>query len=180
MFLRIRIILVCLALLGAALLSTQVLGWAARAAQPAQGALVTPTPLRVAPEIERPDIGFIDSPDTACTVVRPNTGLCEISWLYMYANASPNYMITMTVEIDGDRRASYHGFFQTYIFVPAEMLVFQVPCGAPGASGNPAWGLTHSYTLRGRDSANLKAANYGSVSCPADEPRRVFLPMMKK
>ncbi len=80
----------------------------------------------------------------------------------------------MTVEIDGKKRARYNGFFQTDMYIPSEMLVFQVACGAPGSGGDPNLGLNHTYTLRARDSAGLGAANYGSVTCPADEPRRIF------
>jgi hypothetical protein len=86
----------------------------------------------------------------------------------------------MTVDIDGKKRANYSGFFQTYMYVPSEMLSFKVACGAPGASGVPGMGLIHSYTLPGRDSANLKAANYGSTIFPADTPRRVYMPMLRK
>lgn len=53
-------------------------------------------------------------------------------------------------------------------------------CGALNASGDPKWGKTYGYTIRARDSAGLKAANYGSVTCPADEPRRTYLPLLGK
>ena len=172
-----------------ALLAGLLAAWGIAGAAPALGALsvpgapaalTTPEPLPERPAVQSPDISFIDSPSAACVLPRAGTGVCYMTWYYMYAYADPNYMITMTVEIDGKKRGNYAGFFQTYMFIPPEMLSFKVACGAPGASGIPGMGLTHTYTLRGRDSSNLKAANYGSVTCPADTPRRLYLPMMRK
>jgi len=97
----------------------------------------------------------------------------------MSAIADPNYMVTMTVSIDDNFRARYSGFFQTSMVVPSEMMTFQVQCGAPGSGGDPYYGAVHTYTLRARDSAGLSAANYGSVTCPADLAR-VYLPVVKR
>jgi hypothetical protein len=128
-----------------------------------------PTTLPLHPAINSPEISSITSPSPSCVLPRRGTDICYISWNYMYAFADPNYMITMTVQIDDRSRARYQAFFQTSMYVPAEMLQFSVSCGAPGASGDPNWGLSHSYALRARDSAGLKAANYGQVFCPADQ-----------
>ncbi len=103
-----------------------------------------------------------------------------MTWYYLYVNADPNYVITMTVGIDNKARARYGGFFQTSMDVPSEMMTFKVPCGALGAGGDPNYGAVHSYVLRARDSAGLAAANYGAVTCPADEPRHVFLPLTRR
>jgi hypothetical protein len=47
---------------------------------------------------------------------------------------------------------------------------FKVACGALGAGGNPKLGNAYAYTIRARDSANLKSANYGTAYCPAYNP----------
>ena len=152
----------------------------ARAAPASTAAAATPTQLPNKPAVESPNISFIDSPSASCVLPERHTGKCYLSWSYLYATADPNYMISMTVEIDGRMRGRYNGFFQTNMYVPAEMLVFRVACGAPGSGGNPKLGMSHSYILRGRDSANLGSANYGSVNCPADEPYRVFVPLQRR
>jgi hypothetical protein len=140
----------------------------------------TPTPLPEQPEVYSPDISFIDSPSASCELPRAHTGVCYVTWYYMYASADPNYIISMTVGIDSKLRARYTGFFQTEMYVPSEMMAFQVPCGAVGSGGNPLFGAIHNYTLRARDSSGLSAANYGSVTCPADEPYRTYLAVLSK
>jgi hypothetical protein len=59
-------------------------------------------------------------------------------------------------------------------------LDFCVRCGSPSSGGNPIFGTNHSYVLRARDSAGSTAANYGMVTCPADEPGRTFLPILTR
>jgi hypothetical protein len=121
-------------------------------------------------EPDAPAISFIDSPSATCDRPVEHTNACYISWSYFYVNAGSNYMISMTVSIDDKIRANTQGFFQNSMYIPGDMLGqgFQVNCGLPGAGGNPALGATHSYTLRARDTTGLSAANYGSVTCPAD------------
>ena len=170
-----------------AILAGSLLAWGVVQAAPVMSAstngnaiatLATPTPLPDQPAAYSPDISFIDSPTASCILPRMNTGVCYLTWSYMYADATPNYIITMTVGIDTLSRARYHGFFQTSMFVPPELMSFRVPCGAPGVGGDPQLGANHSYELRARDSAGLAAANYGSVICPADVPARTFLPLL--
>ena len=179
MSLPFRISLVFLAILAGLLLAWGVVQ-AAPAVQATPPALSTPMPLPNQPAVQSPDISFIDSPTAVCELSTAYNGSCEITWYYLYASADPNYMITMTVEIDGKARARYQGFFQTNMYVPSEMLAFRVACGAPGSGGSPNWGMNHNYTIRARDSAGLGAANYGSVTCPADIPRHIYLPLMRK
>ena len=73
----------------------------------------TPTALPNQADISSPDISLIDSPTPSCILPRLHTGLCAMTWYYMYVNAAPNYIITMTVSIDNQPRARYSGFFQT-------------------------------------------------------------------
>lgn len=131
------------------------------------------------PDEISPDISLITSPTASCVLPKAGTGDCYLTWNYLYASANPQYMITMTVEIDSHARARYQGFFQTSMYVPSTMLNFRVSCGAPGSAGDPDFGASHLYILRARDSAGLKTANYGSVMCPADL-RFVRLPLVVK
>ena len=177
-----RVGLICGLVLTGALLAWGALLAAgeARAAPAFKASAATPVPLPDKPAVESPKISFIDSPSASCVLPESHTGKCYLVWSYLYASADPNYMISMTVEIDGRMRGRYNGFFQTSMYVPTEMLTFHVACGASGSSGDPKLGMSHNYILRGRDSANLTAANYGSVTCPADEPYRVFVPLQRK
>ena len=181
---RIRISLLVIALMAGLFLAWGVVQAAPVISGASDGSAtsppITPSPLPDQPASVSPDISFIDSPTASCILPRANTGVCLLTWSYMYADASPNYMITMTVGIDDKARAHYSGFFQTSMFVPGDMMTFRVPCGAPGSGGNPMFGANHSYVLRARDSAGLGAANFGSVTCPADQPVRTFLPLLKK
>jgi hypothetical protein len=122
---------------------------------------------------QQPNIGFIDSPSATCYQPTPGSNTCKINWYYLYVDASPNYMITMTVILNAvGPIAHVQGFFQTSMYVPYNMLGdgFEVPCGAPGAGGNPQLGNAYAYTIRARDSSNLSSANYGTTYCPAGSP----------
>lgn len=131
----------------------------------------------VAPEAvvapQQPNIGFIDSPSATCYLPDPSQDSCYITWYYMAVDASPNYMITMTATLNNiGPIAHVQGFFQTSMYVPYNMLGqgIKVPCGSPGAGGNPQLGNAYAFTIRARDSANLGAANYGTVYCPPFGP----------
>ena len=118
-------------------------------------------------------IGFIDSPSVTC--YQPNSAVdaCWINWYYLSVTADPNYMICMEVTINAIGKVSRsQGFFQTSMYVPFGMhdRGFRVACGAPGAGGDPNRGFIYSWTIRAKDSANLGAANYGSISCPPFAP----------
>jgi hypothetical protein len=120
-----------------------------------------------------PLISFIDSPTTSCYQPDPAQDMCYINWYYMSVDAAPNYIISMTATLNAfGPVARYSGFFQTSMYVPYEMNSrgFQVPCGALGAGGNPQFGNAYGWTIRARDSAGLKSANYGTVYCPAYVP----------
>jgi hypothetical protein len=128
--------------------------------------------------IERPEISFIDSPSATCGRSVPNTGQCTIQWSYLYVTASTSqYIISMTVEIDGHLRAYHSGFFQTYMYIPSGMHGdgFQVMCGNPGPNG---LGNTYAYIVRARETGGLSAANYGSVTCPGMPT--IYLPAVVK
>jgi hypothetical protein len=179
-----RLSLIFLALLAGLLLAWGVVLAApnklASPGKPPVTVLSTPMPLPDRPVVASPNISFIDSPTASCELPRSGTGDCYITWPYLYINGDPNYIITMTIGIDDKPRARFDGFFQTSMYVPAEMMDFRVACGAPGSGGDPNVGLTHSFVIRARDSSGLGAANYGTVTCPADEPRLTYLPMIPK
>lgn len=145
------------------------------------GDLATPQPphreTQGAPE--SPAISFIDSQTPTCYLPTLGTGACYIQWNYLYVTASTSqYIISMTVSIDGQLRAHHSGFFQTSMYVPGELYDpgFKVTCGFPGVAG---MGNTYNYTIRARETGGLSAANYGSVTCPADVAR-VYLPFVKR
>lgn len=168
--------LLCLVILAGLLLA-----WGMVQAAPGYQAVppATPTHLPDQPASYSPEVSTIDSPAPTCELPQPGTGDCYLTWSYLYADADPNYMITMTVSIDDQPRARYHGFFQTYMYIPTEMLAFRVSCGSSGSGGLQDFGRSHSYTLRARDSAGSKTANYGTVICPADT-LHMCLPMVWK
>lgn len=122
---------------------------------------------------QQPDIGFIDSPSATCYQPDPGLDECYLTWYYLSVGASPNYMITMTLALNNTGPVAHtQGFFQTSMYVPYNMLGkgFKVACGALGAGGNPLLGNAYAYTVRARDSAGLKSANYGTAYCPAYNP----------
>jgi hypothetical protein len=132
---------------------------------------ITSPPQLNAPQA--PAIGFIDSPSATCYQPDARQNNCYVNWYYLSVDASPNYMVSMTVALSSTYPVmNVQGFFQTSMYVPYNMLGqgFRVPCGSPGASGDPSMGSSYAYTIRARDSNNLSSANYGTVYCPAYRP----------
>ncbi len=131
-------------------------------------------------DAEAPAISFIDNPSPTCYRLAKGTGTCYIKWQYLRVTAaSTQYIISMTVTI-GDRLRAYHaGFFQTTMEIAGDVYGpgFRVACGPSGASGIVGLGNTYTYTIRARETGGLSAANYGSVTCPADVPN-IALPLM--
>ena len=122
---------------------------------------------------QEPSIGFIDSPSATCYQPDPAQDVCYLNWYYLAVDATPNYMITMTLSLNQFGPVAHiQGFFQTSMYTPYNMYDrgFKVACGAPGAGGHPVLGNAYSYTVRARDSANLGSANYGTTYCPAYTP----------
>lgn len=121
----------------------------------------------------RPLIGFIDSPTAMCYQPDSTADACYINWYYLNVDASPDYMISMTAEINVlGKVARYQGFFQSSMYVPHTMhgRGFKVACGVLGVGGDPEFGNVYAYTIRAKDSNDQTTANYGSVSCPAFVP----------
>lgn len=155
-------------------------------ASAASSVTATPSPdlpyREISDDIESPHISFIDNPSPTCSRPTVGTGACYIQWEYLTVSAaSGSYIISMTVAIDNQMRAYHSGFFQTFMYIPAEMTApgYQVTCGTPGSGGQPDWGHTYSYIIRARETSGLSATNYGSVTCPADTVY-VYLPTIKK
>jgi hypothetical protein len=122
---------------------------------------------------QAPDIGFIDSPTATCYQPDPSQDACYINWYYMSVDASPNYMVAMTATINSiGPVVRAQGFFQTSMYIPFNMQDrgIKVACGALGAGGDTSLGNAYAWTIRGRDSANLSSANYGTIYCPAYAP----------
>lgn len=118
---------------------------------------------------DAPTISFIDSPSAHCYQPVPTQDVCYVAWQAMYVTAAPNYMIKLTVDLDGRRVLNVGGFFQTYISLDRSTTGpngFRVACGPPSAT-DPLLGNSYSYTIRAQDSAMLNSANYGTVTCPA-------------
>ena len=124
-------------------------------------------------EPDAPLISFIDSPSSVCYQPNAAEDLCHINWYYLSVDATPEYMITMTVQLnDIGLVGRVSGFFQNSMYVPYNMFGdgFQVACGPLGAGGNPNLGNAYAWTIRARDSAGFGSANYGTVYCPAYNP----------
>lgn len=122
--------------------------------------------IETASEIEQPAISFIDNPSPTCYQPDASRNTCYIEWSYLYVTASTSqYIISMTVSIDGRLVAYHSGFFQTAMYIPDDMVGhgFTVACGPRTASG---LGNSYAYTVRARETGGLSAANYGSVTCP--------------
>jgi hypothetical protein len=133
-----------------------------------------------------PNIGFIDSPSATCYQPDPTQDICYLNWYYLSVDASPNYMIAMSVKLnDTGHVSSTQGFFQTSMYVPYNMRGqgIRVQCGPPQrpdpatapCSPQPCTdpnvlGNAYAYTIRARDSSNLGSANFGTVFCPAFIP----------
>ena len=133
-----------------------------------------------------PNIGFIDSPSATCYQPDPTQDICYINWYYLSVDASPNYMISMSTTLNAKGVvAATQGFFQTSMYVPYSMFGtgFKVqcgppqtpdpnitPCSTPGCTDPKVLGNAYAYTIRAKDSSNLKSANYGTVYCPAFIP----------
>jgi hypothetical protein len=129
---------------------------------------------------ESPDISFIDSPGAICH--QSQVGTCYLQWSYLAVSASTSqYIISMTVSIDGRIRAYHTGFFQTSMYIPSNLLKpgFKVACGWRGASGASRLGYSYGYVIRAAETGGLKAANYGTVTCPADVGT-VFMPLITR
>ena len=182
MYRLLRAILAVLLALGfLALFRWGLVVTAGAAAERATG-LIQPTPLPNSPEgpsplqngegdASAPLITTIDGPTAQCYRPEQYTNDCYIRWQYLNVTASTSqYIISMTVSIDNRIRAYYSGFFQSAMYVPSDMQKpgFHVACGLPGAGGNPGLGQAYSYIVRARETGGLKAANYGTVYCPAD------------
>lgn len=123
--------------------------------------------------VNQPNIGFIDSPSATCYQPDVTRDTCFINWYYASVSASPNYMITMTIALNEyGQVARTQGFFQTSMYIPYNMLGqgFKVACGAPTNPDQPDIGKAYGYTIRARDSAGLKSANYGTAYCPSYNP----------
>jgi len=164
-------ILIALAMLGVGWMAvTSAARLTERQLQETQPAGQQPSERERDAELNVPAISFIDSPSPTCYRIEQGTDICAIEWQYLSVDASPNYMISMTVDIDGEKRAYVQGFFQNSFYVPGDMFSpsFLVACGIPDVGGSPGLGFVHAYTLRARDSSGLSAANYGSVACPPD------------
>jgi hypothetical protein len=127
-----------------------------------------------------PLIGFIESPGASCSQPNPRKDDCYVNWTYLYVGAAPNYMIAMWAQLETDVVLKVSGFFQTSMYVSGQSLGlgFRVPCGAPidDASSCPSppggcvplkVGNSYGYTVKALDSAGLRSANYGTVTCPA-------------
>lgn len=114
-----------------------------------------------------------------CMQPDPAINECYVNWQAIFAEASAGESMTsMVLRIDGQVRAVYQGFFETYLYVddPYHDLGFQVPCGPYGASGDPSMGLVHTFTIQAEDTGGFGSFVSGSVACPG--VRLLFLPLV--
>lgn len=127
-----------------------------------------------------PLIGFIASPGASCSQPNPRKDDCHVNWTYVSVDAAPNSMVAMWALLETDVALKVSGFFQTSMYVPGQSLGpgFSVPCGAPIDDPNSCpsppgryvplkVGNSYADTVKALDSAGLRSANYGTVTCPA-------------
>jgi hypothetical protein len=118
---------------------------------------------------ESPDISGIDASTPTCYRAAVNSETCFVEWSYLYVTAGAGqYILDMRINIDGRVRSFSQGFFQTYMYIPADMYEpgFAVPCGLAGAGGVANLGNLYSYLISARDSAGQTATSIGSLYCP--------------
>lgn len=127
---------------------------------------------------QSPALSLIDNPSPTCYRPVASEDICYITWSSLQVStSSPNYVLSMTVSIDGRLRAIHSGFFQTSMMIPGEMYGpgLQVACGPRNAAGA---GKTYSYVVRARDTAGQSTSNFGSVTCPG--VWLAFLPLSRR
>jgi len=137
---------------------------------------------QVSGDVESTAVSLIDNPSPTCYRPVAGTGACYIQWNYLYVTASSeSYVVSMTVTIDNRLRAYHAGFFQSSMYIPGDMTApgYRVTCGAPGSGGIAEFGKTYTYALRARETSGATAANFGSVTCPADLVKD-FMPLLQK
>lgn len=131
---------------------------------------------------DAPTISFIDSPTPQCQIIDRERDLCSIRFYHLSVTASdPQFIISMSIQIDNRIRGFYSGFFQNSMYIPGDMHQqgFYVRCGPPGSGGNTYLGKSYAYKIHARETGGLSAANYGSVTCPAGL-RVTHLPLVRR
>ena len=119
---------------------------------------------------EAPEFNFFEVQTPTCYRARELSQICHVEWSYFYVEAgAAQYLLRLRVEIGGRVRANFQGFFQTVMYVPAEMYSpgFAVTCGQPGAGGDPRLGNQHSWVVRAEETGGGIATNSGAIFCPA-------------
>jgi hypothetical protein len=173
-------------LAGVLALAILAMGWGGLAAggrpaaQPAHS-VPTPNPPRLPtrPEAQAPALSAIDAPSPTCYCPARNTGRCYIEWQYFYVTAAASqYVISMTVAIDGQVRAYHGGFFQTAMYVPSDFYGdgFGVSCGRPTAEG---LGNTYDFLIQARETGGGAMETRGTVTCPADVAL-LYVPLLRR
>lgn len=120
--------------------------------------------------LEAPEFTFFEVQTPSCYRARELSQICYVEWSYFYVEAGASqYLHRLRLEIGGRVRANFQGFFQTGMYVPAEMYSpgFAVACGQPGAGGDPRLGNQHSWVVRAEETGGGIATNSGSIFCPA-------------
>jgi hypothetical protein len=115
-------------------------------------------------------ISFIDSPNVYCYQPNPDQNTCYINWGYVQVSSGASqYMLSLTILINGRLVARNHGFFQTFMYIPFNMngQGFRVQCGKLNAGGKPDLGRAYNWEMHAEETGGHKAANYGTVYCPA-------------
>ena len=123
--------------------------------------------------LEKPSIGFIDSPTPYCYQPDAAQDECLINWASISVEGTPANMEVMTVTLKAiGPVARYQGYFQDSIHIPHGMngTGFQVACGAPGAGGMAQMGNSYDWTIEAEDTNGLVATNSGTLYCPPHSP----------
>ena len=113
----------------------------------------------------------------SCVQPSSSAGACYIVVGAATANGSDPTFSGLEISVDHKLRLRMLGFFEADGYVDQSMIRpgLKVVCGLPGASGDPAYGLTHLVEAKASMAGGAQATGAAQVRCPSFDGR-VFGP----
>jgi hypothetical protein len=117
----------------------------------------------------------------SCVQPSSAAGMCYVAVRTAYAQGSDPSFSALELSVDGKVRLRLLGFFESQGFVEDRMIRpgLRVACGLPGASGDPAYGLSHLIAARASMADGSFSTGSVTVRCPAFDGRR-FVPEARR